>query len=79
MKFDSITVSVWLAAFVPLVGVILAVHWDRWQRKRTTNHRKPKNSYDRQVYTLSLTLEKAFDSIMDCLLAATVLSAFFRC
>ena len=76
MKFDSTTVSVLLAAFAPLVVLILAVLWDRRQRKRTEKPPQTEKLLRPPGYSLSIRLEKTFDSVLNCLLTASVFSVF---
>jgi hypothetical protein len=76
MKFDSSMVSVLVAAFIPLLVLILAIYWDRRQRKRTEKPPQTVKLLRPPGYSLSIRFEKAFDLLVDCLLAATVLSAF---
>jgi hypothetical protein len=70
-------VSVLLAVFAPLLALILAIIWDHRQRKRTGKPPQTEKLLRPPGYSLSIRLEKTFDSVFDCLLTASVLSAFF--
>jgi len=76
LKIDSTTVSVLLAAFAPLAVLILAVLWDRRQRKQTGKPPQTEKLLRPPGYSLSIRLEKTFDLVLNCLFAASVLSAF---
>lgn len=76
MKFDSSMIYVLLAAFVPLLILILAIFWDRHSRKRTEKPPQTDKLLRPPGHSLSIRLEKTYDSLVDSLLAATFFSAF---
>jgi len=69
-------VFVFLAAFAPSVVFILAIKWDRCQRKRTEKPPQAEKLLRPPGYSLSVRLESTFDSVLNCLLAASLFSAF---
>ena len=69
-------VLVLLAAFAPVLVLTIAIIWDRRQRKRTEKPPQSEKLLRPPGYSLSIRLDKTFDSILDNLCASCVLSAF---
>jgi hypothetical protein len=61
---------VFLAAFAPLLVLVLAIVWDRRQRKRTGKPPQSEKLLRPPGYSLSLRLDKTFDAVMDNILAS---------
>jgi Nuclease-related domain len=68
MKLDLS--MVFLAAFAPLLVLVLAIVWDRRQRKRTGKPPQSEKLLRPPGYSLSLRLDKTFDAVMDNILAS---------
>jgi len=73
MKFDLSIVSVWLAAFVPLGVLILAMVSDRRRRKRFERPPQTEKLLRPPGYSLSIRLDETVDKIVDSMLFACVL------
>lgn len=69
-------ISVLLAAFAPVLILFLAIILDRRQRKHTEKPPQSEKLLRPPGWSLSIRLEKTFDSILDNLFAACALSAF---
>lgn len=76
MKFDFATLSVLLAAFAPLVALILALVIDRRNRKRKEKPPQSEKLLRPPGYSLAIRLEQMIDSILQGISAACVFSAF---
>lgn len=76
MKFDSSMISVFLAALAPVLVLFLAIALDRRQRKHTEKPPQSEKLLRPPGYSLSICLEKTFDSILDNLFAACLFSTF---
>jgi len=76
MKFDSSTFLVFLAAFAPLLVVILAITWHRNRRGRVSKPPQTEKLLRPPGYSLSARLEKTLDALINNLLAASMLAAF---
>ena len=72
MKFDLVMVSVWLAAFGPLLVLILAMAIDRRRRKRIEKPPQTEKLLRPPGYSLSIRLDEIQDSFLfDIFWAAT--------
>jgi hypothetical protein len=76
MKFDSSAIFVLVAAFAPLVGLIVAIIFDRKRRKKSEKPPQMEKLLRPAGYSLSLRLDKTFDAMVDNIIAACSLSAF---
>lgn len=76
MKFDSSMVTVFLATLAPALALFLAIALDRRKRKHTEKPPQTEKLMRPPGYSLSIRLEKSFDSILDNLFAACFFSAF---
>jgi hypothetical protein len=74
MKFDFITASVFLAAFAPGIGLIVAIILDRERRKKSERPPQTEKLLRPPGHSLSLRLDKTFDTILDDILVACGLS-----
>ena len=70
MKFDSSMISISLAAFAPLIGLIAAMIWERERRKRIEKPPQTEKLLRPPGYSLSLRLEKTLDGVMDNVFAS---------
>ena len=73
MKFNLVMVSVWLAAFVPLLVLVLAMAIDRRRRKRFEKPPQTEKLLRPPGYSLSIRLDETVDKIVDAMLSACVL------
>src|ERR1035441_5957137 len=73
MKINLVTISVWLAAFVPLLVLILAMAIDRHRRKRFEKPPQTEKLLRPPGYSLSMRLDEMVDKIVDAMLLACVL------
>ncbi|MGA3143780.1 MAG: nuclease-related domain-containing protein [Verrucomicrobiota bacterium] len=76
MKFDLVMVSVWLAAFVPMVVLILAMVIDRRRRKHIEKSPQTEKLLRPPGYSLSIRLDETLDKIPDTMLSACALCSF---
>ena len=76
MKFDSGMISVLLAAFAPMIGLIVAIILDRAWRKKTEKPPQAEKLLRPPGHSLSLRLDKTFDAVVDNVFAACCLSSF---
>ena len=76
MKFDLSIVSVWLAAFVPMLVLILAMAVDRHRRKRFEKPPQTEKLLRPPGYSLSIRLEKIQDTILNDIFWASAPCAF---
>lgn len=76
MKFDSTMIPVWLAAFAPLAGLIVAIIFDRERRKKSEKPPQTEKLLRPPGHSLSLRLDKTLDAMVDNMIAACSLSAF---
>ncbi len=65
-----------LAAFVPLIGLIVAILLERERRKRTEKPPQTEKLLRPPGHSLSLCLDKTFDVVVDNIFAACCLSSF---
>jgi len=75
MKFDSTTACVLMATFFPPLVFTIAVTWHRNKRNRIAKLPRMEKLLRPPGYSLSVRLETAFDSILNCLLGASACSA----
>jgi Nuclease-related domain len=73
MKSDLIMVSVWLAAFVPILVLVLAMAIDRRHRKRFEKPPQSEKLLRPPGYSLSIWLDETVDKIVNAMLSACVL------
>jgi hypothetical protein len=73
MKINLVTISVWLAAFVPLLVLILAMAIDRRRRKRFEKPPQTEKLLRPPGYSLSIRLDETVDKIVNAMLSACVL------
>jgi len=73
MKINLVTISVWLAAFVPLLVLILAMAIDRRRRKRFERPPQTEKLLRPPGYSLSIRLDETVDKIVNAMLSACVL------
>ena len=76
MKFELTTVSVWLAAFVPLLVLILAIVIDRRRRKHIEKPPQAEKLLRPPGYSLSIRLDETLDKILNAMLSACALCSF---
>ena len=76
MKFDLTTISVWLAAFVPMLVLILAMVIDRRRRKHIEKPPQSEKLLRPPGYSLSIRLDETLDKIPDAMLSACALCSF---
>jgi Nuclease-related domain len=72
MKFNLVMVSVWLAAFVPMLVLLLAMAVDRRRRKRFEKPPQTEKLLRPPGYSLSIRLDETVDKILDAMLFACV-------
>ena len=70
MKFYSSMISVLLAAFAPLIGLIAAIIWERERRRKTEKPPQAEKLLRPPGYSLSLRLDKTVDAVMENVLAS---------
>jgi hypothetical protein len=75
MKFDSSMIAVLLALMAPPLAVLLAVAWERSQRKQIEKPPQSEKLLRPPGYSLSIRHDRTFDLVMDCILTASALSA----
>jgi hypothetical protein len=78
MNLSFSPLSVLLAAFAPLLVLILVMVWDCRQRKRTEKPPQTGKLLRPPGYSLSIRLERTFDSVLDCLINSIGSFRFFR-
>lgn len=76
MKFDSSTICVWLAAFIPLVTFVLAINYHHLQKRRAEKAPQSEKLLRPPGFSLSIYLDTIFERIMNRLLFASALAAF---
>jgi hypothetical protein len=74
MRFDSITIFLLLAALTPPIGLIIAIILERKHREKIEKPPQAEKLLRPPGYSLSLRLEKTFDSLMDKLLISCICS-----
>jgi hypothetical protein len=73
MKFNLVMVSVSLAAFVPMIVLLLAITIDRRSRKRSEKPPQTEKLLRPPGYSLSIRLDETVDKIVDAMLFACLL------
>jgi len=76
MKFNLTMVSVWLAAFVPMGVLLLAMVIDRRRRKHNEKPPQSEKLLRPPGYSLSIRLDETLDKIPDAMLSACALCSF---
>jgi hypothetical protein len=76
VKFDLTTVSVWLAAFVPMGVLLLAMVIDRRRRKRIEKPPQSEKLLRPPGYSLSIRLDDTLDKTQNAMLSACALCSF---
>jgi ABC-type bacteriocin/lantibiotic exporter with double-glycine peptidase domain len=74
MKFDSTMIAVLLAAFAPLIGLIVAILWERERRKRTEKPPQTEKLLRPPGFSLLQQLNEAIDTVIFESLTACVFS-----
>jgi hypothetical protein len=73
MKLDFVTISAWLAAFAPILVLIVAMAIDRRRRKRFERPPQTEKLLRPPGYSLSVQLDETVDKIVNAMLSACVL------
>ena len=76
MKSEFSIVPILLAAFVPMIGLIVAISLDRERRKKTEKSPQSEKLLRPPGHSLSLRLDTILDTVLDDVFAACGLSAF---
>ena len=76
MKFDLVMVSVWLAAFVPMGVLLLAMVIDRRRRKHIEKPPQTEKLLRPPGYSLSIRLDETLDKTQNAMLSACALCSF---
>ncbi|HEV2695538.1 MAG TPA: nuclease-related domain-containing protein [Verrucomicrobiae bacterium] len=76
MKLDSTFIFVLIAVMIPPLILLAALTWDRRQRKLTEKSPQSEKLLRPPGYSLAIRLDETFDSVIERLLIASILSAF---
>jgi hypothetical protein len=74
MKLELSALPILLTAFIPLIGLIVAIILDREQRKKSEKPPQTEKLLRPPGYSLSLRLEKTLESVMDDIFTSCGLS-----
>jgi hypothetical protein len=76
MKFNLNTIYVWLAAFVPILALAVAVACERWTRKRMKKPPQKERLLRPAGHSIALELDRKTDSVLSDVLLACCATAF---